>query len=304
LEPLVSIVINNYNYAQYLGNAIESALQQQYRNAEVIVVDDGSEDDSREVISRYGSNVKPVFKANGGQSSAFNAGFDASRGEIICFLDSDDIFLPTKVKRVVEVVAERPRSWCFHQLRWTNANLEPTPTPSIPFATGFYDFRAEFLRGKCLFSPPATSGLAFSRSLLDRVMPVPEDIRITSDNYLKFAVLAIEPGYFIAEQLGLQRIHGNNAYTGRGDATLKANVQLVTAAGLRAKIPALRPFCNRMFADGLVKKWLAGASVGTVSRELWRYFGDLSFAEKTETLARIAVKGTRQGIRLQMGAIP
>jgi glycosyltransferase involved in cell wall biosynthesis len=300
-EVLVSIIINNYNYAKYGGAAIESALEQQYPHTEVIVVDDGSQDESRALISRYGDRIKTVFKENGGQSSAFNAGFAESRGDIICLLDSDDVFLPTKVKRVVEVLGKSSEGWCFHHLLWADANLEPMPTPSIPFDTAHYDFRSEFVRGKCRFSPPATSGLAFSRHLFERIMPMPVAIKITSDNFLKFAALALEPGYFIAEQLAVQRIHGHNLYTGRTDATLRANVQLGTAVGLKARVPVLRQMCNRMFAEGVVNKWRAGASVANVTSEVREYFADLSFAEKSETLARIAYKAARHSVRLQMG---
>src|SRR5579872_6996796 len=100
-EPCVTVLINNYNYGRFLREAIDSALKQTYKNIEVVVVDDGSTDESREIIRGYGDRVVPVFKANGGQASAFNEGISASRGEIICFLDSDDIFHPTKVEKVV-----------------------------------------------------------------------------------------------------------------------------------------------------------------------------------------------------------
>ena len=93
--PLVSVVINNYNYARYLAQAIDSALGQTYPGTEVVVVDDGSSDGSRDVIAAYGTRVVPVLKENGGQASAFNAGFAASRGDVVLFLDADDCLLPT-----------------------------------------------------------------------------------------------------------------------------------------------------------------------------------------------------------------
>jgi glycosyltransferase involved in cell wall biosynthesis len=73
--PLVSILITSYNYGRYLGNAIDSALNQTFRNIEVVVVDDGSEDNSLDVIKSYGGRIVSVVKQNGGQGSAFNAGF-------------------------------------------------------------------------------------------------------------------------------------------------------------------------------------------------------------------------------------
>jgi glycosyltransferase involved in cell wall biosynthesis len=103
VAPLVSIIINNYNYADFLAAAIESALGQSYTPVEVLVVDDGSTDSSRQIIARYGSRILPVLKTNGGQASAFNFGIAASHGEIICFLDSDDLFHRDKVKEVVGI---------------------------------------------------------------------------------------------------------------------------------------------------------------------------------------------------------
>ena len=88
---LVSIVINNYNYARYLGDAIDSALAQTWHPLEVIVVDDGSTDDSWSVIQRYGERVRAMRQPNGGQGAAYNAGFAASRGEWVLFLDADDL---------------------------------------------------------------------------------------------------------------------------------------------------------------------------------------------------------------------
>lgn len=251
LKPLVSILINNYNYAEFLGGAIESALAQTYTNLEVIVVDDGSTDASSETINRFAGRVIPVFKGNGGQSSAFNAGFAHARGDIICFLDSDDRFLPTKVEQVVRALDGQPREWCFHHLQWTDKYLNPIEMPVNHYQSGDRDLRTDVFG----FTPPATSGLTFTRTLLEQILPMPETIRITSDNYLKLSAMALAPGYYMEEQLALQRIHGNNAYTGRIDPALEAEIQIATALGLRKQCPALRRVWNRMYADGLALKF-------------------------------------------------
>jgi glycosyltransferase involved in cell wall biosynthesis len=293
LKPLVSILINNCNYGRFVADSIDSALTQTYSNCEVIVVDDGSQDNSREVITRFGNRVKTVFKSNGGQASAFNAGFAESRGELICFLDSDDVFLPAKVERVIDGLATSPRGWCFHHVQWADAALRPISTPPIPYATGKYDFRSELLEGKCRFAPPATSGLAFTRTLLNQIMPVPEVVT-SSDNYLKLSSLALAPGYFMAEQYALQRIHGENYYTGRKDETMRANVDLSVASCLRARVPAMRSICNRWYADGIARKWGAGASIGSIYKDSQDYLSDMSFGERMEIVARIAYKAARR----------
>src|SRR5918994_1808682 len=100
---MASIIIDNYNYGRFLEEAIDSALDQTYSDTEVIVVDDGSTDDSREIIDGYGDRIIPVFKENGGQASAFNVGFELSRGEVVFFLDADDRFFPTTVEETMGV---------------------------------------------------------------------------------------------------------------------------------------------------------------------------------------------------------
>src|SRR5687768_17258252 len=100
----VSVIVNNYNYEQFLGEAIESALAQTYPNTEVVVVDDGSTDDSRKVIESFGNRVVPVFKDNGGQGSAYNAGIRACSGDAITFLDADDTLSPVAMERALELM--------------------------------------------------------------------------------------------------------------------------------------------------------------------------------------------------------
>jgi len=89
-QASVSVLINNYNYREYLAQAIHSAIAQDYQPIEIIAVDDGSTDDSRSIISRYGAKIGAIFQSNSGQASAFNTGVSAARGDIFCFLDVDD----------------------------------------------------------------------------------------------------------------------------------------------------------------------------------------------------------------------
>jgi glycosyltransferase involved in cell wall biosynthesis len=117
---------------------IESALDQGYRNTEVIVVDDGSTDQSREIISTYSGKIVPILKENGGQASAFNAGFAASRGELVSFLDSDDIWLTGKIDEVVDAANSNPRAaMIYHQYRYLYDETK-TFSPAI-VNVGIYD---------------------------------------------------------------------------------------------------------------------------------------------------------------------
>ena len=103
---LVSIIIPTYNRAATIADAVESALAQSYRPIEVIVVDDGSDDDTAAALTGYSDRIKLVRQDNAGPSAARNRGVAESSGEIIAFLDSDDIWLPDKIRKQVELMQE------------------------------------------------------------------------------------------------------------------------------------------------------------------------------------------------------
>jgi glycosyltransferase involved in cell wall biosynthesis len=242
-SPLVSILINNYNYAGFLPAAISSSLEQTYPHLEIIVVDDGSQDRSRQVIEEYGQQIIPIFKVNGGQASAFNQGFAASSGEIICFLDADDLFSLNKVEKVVEIFQDYPDiGWCFHSLQmFTDKTAAPDHATPKSVNSGVYDLRNCLsqgkLRGKMPFEGTATSGICFRRSFLEQLLPMPEEIRITSDDYLKYAAFALTPGYILLEKLAQQRIHANNAYTLRkNQKSLRGKINILTAFWLKSNL--------------------------------------------------------------------
>jgi glycosyltransferase involved in cell wall biosynthesis len=183
---LASIVIDNYNYARFLGDAIDSALAQTYSKTEVIVVDDGSTDYSRSVIEHYGDRVIPVFKENGGQGSAFNAGFDASRGDVIVFLDSDDLLLPSALERAMPFF-EDPGVVKVHWPLWLvdeGARHTGRMYPGPNLADG--DLRElVFNFGPTNHLSAPGCGNAWSRSLLERLFPIPEALYVNGcDTYL------------------------------------------------------------------------------------------------------------------------
>ena len=103
-RPLVSVIIPTYNRASTVSEAIESVLQQTYPNVEVIVIDDGSKDNTQEVLRRYAGRIRNIYQENAGQMVARNRGIRESRGEIITFLDSDDLWLAHCVERHVRAL--------------------------------------------------------------------------------------------------------------------------------------------------------------------------------------------------------
>ena len=254
----VTVLISNYNYGRYLPQAVDSALSQGYPDLEVVVVDDGSTDHSRAVISGYGGKIRSVLQPNRGQASAFNAGFAMSRGDIICLLDSDDWFWPEKIAAVTEVFAAYTEaSWAFHPLQITFADgrVECKVSGKIYFV----DEREHARRGKLYGTAPPTSGLCFSRKLLDRLLPMPEEIRITADNYLKLGAMSLAPGVYLDKGLAAQRIHESNAYTLRADRLpTQARIHLLIAEALKHRFPELTRLSDNVFAKAVADYIAAG----------------------------------------------
>jgi glycosyltransferase involved in cell wall biosynthesis len=215
--PLVSILINNYNYARFLGVAIDSALSQSYPSTEVLVVDDGSTDNSREVISRFGNRITAIFKQNGGQASSFNAGVSACRGDILCFLDADDFFYRDKVSRVVEFFqehAENSKLIMLHHLLAVKNDcgdeVEGRPYGKIhPSPMNLYAFaqRYHFI----WYEAGPTTSISLNRVLADRLFPIPEKgVRISGDDFIVCGASLLADVYSINEILGGYRVHEKN----------------------------------------------------------------------------------------------
>ncbi|MEO0373901.1 MAG: glycosyltransferase family 2 protein, partial [Cyanobacteria bacterium P01_A01_bin.17] len=255
VKPLVSIIINNYNYGQFIGDAIDSVLAQTYQPIEIIVVDDGSTDNSREVINRYGSKLDPIFKRNEGQASTFNIGFKASNGDIICLLDADDLFHPEKVSEAVKAFQKDERiCWFFHQLKVERLSTKEVIRFSPDKNSGLYDFRKDMRDGLNVdFSPPSTSGLCFTRTLLQEILPMPEaeDI-IMSDLYLKLSSMALYEGFYLNQPLGIVRVHDHNRYTEKNNRhLLKGHIEITTAYYLKQKWNFLSHLADNLFCLGL-----------------------------------------------------
>jgi glycosyltransferase involved in cell wall biosynthesis len=225
--PLVSIIVNNHNYGRFLRDAIDSALGQTYPYTEVVVVDDGSTDDSPDIIASYGDRIVPVLKENGGQGSAVNAGFAASQGELVVFLDADDYLFPTTVERMV-AAWEPGVSQVQGRLKKVDAygnTIGFYPPLDLTLDKGEV-WRVLVERGTCTIS--GHGGLAFSRAALNRILPVPEaEYRRAVDLHLVTAASFYGRTNAIDEALGVYRVHGSNEFAFQGVPSIEWFSKLV-----------------------------------------------------------------------------
>jgi len=215
-EPLVSILISNYNYGEFLCDAIESVLRQTYDRLEVVVCDDGSTDDSSRILERYRSldrRIEVVYQANGGQSLALNAAFHKSTGDIICLLDADDVFMPDKVRRVVEVFRAAPGAGlAVNRMLIVDKNrkcLGQIPLVSH-LATGWQRPLLNPCGPQVLPGLPPSSGLSLRRAIAESIFPLPAGLGAYADTLIQVLAPRITPIVAVQTPSSEYRVHGAN----------------------------------------------------------------------------------------------
>ncbi len=217
-RPLVSVLVANYNYAAYLTEAIESVLRQTYGNFELIICDDGSTDNSHTILDRYrstDSRVRAIFQENAGQAAALSAAFRTSSGEIICLMDSDDVYSPEKLECMVEAFAASPSAgFVVHRMVRVDGCRQRL-LGEIPLA---FDLPSGWLGADApldaLWMPPGMppcSALSLRRVVADRIFPLPVGLRAFADTIVQTIAPLITPIFAINCSLGEYRIHGGNA---------------------------------------------------------------------------------------------
>jgi glycosyltransferase involved in cell wall biosynthesis len=209
-RPVISAIIATYNRAALVTQAVESVLTQAYRPLEVIVVDDGSTDDTARALARYGDAVRYVYQENRGPAAARNRGIAEASGEVFAFLDADDLWHPEKLRKQWEVLAANPQAGLVHtdvdywdELRKTKYR-RTGPRPDGQGAC----YPRFFWR-----NPVTLSTVLLRRSCLQQVGGFDEAIRrpSTEDYDLWFRIARHFPFAYLDEPLVTYRLHGSNA---------------------------------------------------------------------------------------------
>lgn len=210
-QPLVSVIIASYNHAPYIETSIESVLQQNYPNIELLVVDDGSRDDSVARIEAlqkvHGFDFR--VQANKGLSRTLNETIERAKGSLIAPFGSDDIMLPERIARQVEYMASKPEvGICAGNIQQIDQCGDALAEPKkLPWRR--LDFEDVFLNRKP--GAPAPT-LLFRREALERVGGFDPEVRLED---LMIELKITRAGYFIdvlADELALYRVHDSNTY--------------------------------------------------------------------------------------------
>jgi glycosyltransferase involved in cell wall biosynthesis len=210
--PFFSVIINTYNYGCYIEEAIDSVLSQTFpgEQIEIIVVDDGSTDDTAQRVKKYGDRISYIYKANGGQASAFNVGVDAAKGEIIAFLDSDDYWAPSKLQEVaMEFGRSSSMDFVYHYMDVVDNDHHLLDRYVYPDPVREHYLEAYLAGILPWFSP--TSGMAIKKDCLMKMMPLPEAFSIAADIHLHYLLPFYMRGLsLLRKPLGYYRLHGDN----------------------------------------------------------------------------------------------
>jgi len=244
-RPFVSVLIDTYNHEKFVEQAIVSVLEQDIPapEREVIVVDDGSADNTPDLVRKFEPRVRLLRKPNGGQASAFNAGIPLCRGEIISFLDGDDWWAPSKLRLVTSQLEAHPDIGAvghgFYQVR-ADGPASELILPGRTCRLCLTDARnaAQFSHHRCYLG---ASRFTVRRAILERILPIPEELVIEADEWIFTLAPALAPVVVLDQPLFYYRLHDGNLYQfSKLDEVKVRRKGAVFAALLRHLPPRLR----------------------------------------------------------------
>lgn len=210
-SPFFSIIVTCYNYGRYVEQALQSALGQTYPNKQVVVVNDGSSDDSLEVISRYADRVLVIDQPNAGSIAAYNRGYAAASGNVVVLLDADDVLEPDALAQVAAVWTNR-----LAKVQW---DLKIIDGGGRDLGRKFCNFDASYdasrvreaFRSTGTYRWPVSVGNAYSRWFADALFP------LSPAHGPDGALNTVAPVYgdvaTLAKPLASYRIHGRNLWS-------------------------------------------------------------------------------------------
>jgi glycosyltransferase involved in cell wall biosynthesis len=282
--PFTTVLVDTYNHELFIEDAINSVLSQNFpvSETEILVVDDGSTDNTREIVRKFAPRVRLLHKANGGQASAFNVGIPEARGEIVAFLDGDDWWAPGKLTAVSEAFAADPDIGLVgHGV--TEVHPDGRQRTEIPREVSRFRITSieEAKTFRMLRGFLGTSRMAYRREILRRIGCVPEKLKFEADEYLFTLAALLADVMILKESFTFYRLHDGNLFQlTSGDTQAIRRKQQVLAALAQSLQEKLKqngvPFeiartileCIEVEADFLRLEVDSGYPWETVSTEL------------------------------------
>lgn len=228
-SPTVSVIIPNYDYAHFLRETIDSVLAQTYPKIEIVVVDDGSSDASKDILEGYGDQIQAIFQQNQGVSAARNNGAKMSHGEYVAFLDADDSWLPTKIEKQVKRFEQDEKLGLVHVGvdevdAEGNSLLKRLEGLEGDVADDLLMLKREGVLG-------GGSGLMVPRRVFDEVGGFDTRLSTSADWDMFYQVSSRYPVGFVPEILLKYRIHNSNMHGNVGVMEHDMKISLQKAFG-------------------------------------------------------------------------
>jgi glycosyltransferase involved in cell wall biosynthesis len=240
-KPLVSVIIPTYNRGWIVQAAVDSVLDQDFSDYELIVVDDGSNDNTREILGAYGKGITVLQQSNMGVSAARNSGIAAASGRLIAFLDSDDLWLPGKLSTQVKFFEENADA-VINQTQeiWIRNGQRVNPQKRHHKFSGMIFERSLAL---CLVSP---SAVMIKKSLFDTVGVFDEDLPACEDYDLWLRISCRYPVHLIDIPLIIKR-GGHDDQLSKAAGLDKYRIQSASAVGKKRPNTFLRWLKNTAY---------------------------------------------------------
>lgn len=222
MKPLVTVLIDTYNQERYIEQALVSVLEQGFPpgDMEIVVVDDGSTDNTAAVVAKFAPGVRYIRKENGGQASAFNAAIPETYAPIVAFLDADDWWAKGKLRAVLDAFEQNPGIAAVGHGFFEVKGSAPPDEYVVPERTCRIDLSSieairTALAGRIFLG---TSRLAVRRAALDRIGPIPEELVFCADTPILTLSLALGGAILLDQPLCYYRLHSENLFAfGAGD---------------------------------------------------------------------------------------
>ena len=304
--PFVTVLIDTYNHHLFIEEAIHSVLQQDFpaSETEILVVDDGSTDNTSEIVRKFAPRVRLLSKLNGGQASAFNTGIPEARGEIVAFLDGDDWWAPGKLTAVTKAFAANAGVGLVgHGI--TEVYMDGRQRTEVPREVSRFRIESSQDAGKFRMRRGflGTSRMSYRKEILSRIGPVPEAMRFEADEYLFTLAGFFADVMILREPLTFYRVHSGNLFqlTGRDEQAVRGKQQVLAALAqsLAEKLKQINVpsdvartvlECVEVEADVLrlmVDRGLPWETVRTELRIMRMFHGDASLGQYLFSYARL-----------------
>ncbi len=280
--PLVSVIVPSFNHARYIGECIDSVLAQDYAPIEIIVVDDGSSDGSVDILKAYGERITLLQQRGGRQARARNLALGVARGELVAFLDSDDRYLPGRIRCAVEAFRDDPAAglvWADYRLVGADGAL----TSEARWTPRARDFRRELIAG----NPICNATVTVRRTALDEIGGFDERMPRACDAAAWYQIAARGHRFVHLDRLVLDyRIHGTNDSTRFAPMTHERDLALMAGAQAYVRFGLIGPAgdTDRTWLRNVLLRQFSFRAAAWVQRQRERSFWNESVARLCETL--------------------